>query len=136
MNELLTHPVVVAAFVSGVFLLLAAAIGAAKGESLLRYLRERKVQRLKGIMQDTCPHVEVGEPEPGEIGLRSTCHSPSGTPMWFCRVCNAQFYGADLNGLVRAWMPLDNECAKRLSSAREKAFRLRKKLSRLSNEWA
>ena len=134
MAELLRNPDVLIAIITTAGAVIVGVVALFKGGDLLQLLRQRKIFRLRGKLQHTCPHVEfsiAGEQPQFTLLFFTTV----GTIDYYCQLCGCRVNEHDTEKLAAFWSTADAEVIKEAIKNFGEARKLRKKLDSLGN-WA
>ena len=136
MAELLRNPDVAIALISTVGAVVVGIVAIFKGGDLLRELRRRKMFRLRGKLQHTCPHAEfiTIETDKGEQTLASFFFETyMGITHYECRVCRGKTTKRHVEELQKFLAGHSPKERKTVNNRLKKAENLRKKLDSLGN---
>ena len=141
MAKLLTDTELIATLIGGLFVVLASLVARPKGGELYRELRLRKMYRLRGKLQHTCPHLFLEwNPRSGVWEAYPLLRGPTADGDSRCQRCNLELHKKDATRRFSSAfedeitpLPVAGNAIKGLLRQARKAIKLRVKLDKLGN---
>ena len=130
-EEVISDPAVIGAVIVGSSTLLAAWLGL-RSRSVAR---DRRIDKARGRLRLTCPHVEVACTADGDLAVRALPMTPFGSLFYFCGHCGGAFHGETVEQIRDDWLrAIAADPTKALADYQKgwkSAARARKRLERL-----